>query len=276
MTRLLSLAALLPAALAFSNTFPVLSWSSESSALLDSLPPKFSLNTLLSSSNLCGHDAVVFIDQPALLASDLRTLPSNTHLARSLASAPSSRQLPYVPSSPGIDASVTDLLEAAATRCSSKLVSYAAGEAAALSAKAKHLVSLTMPALEGLAKERKDALLKHDEILSAELARIAALFPHHLVIYTSSPASLSKRGSPSPAQVNLRAAPSTSGKPNSNKGGVLARYQLLTPGLITALLVTLFVLIPILMVGINALSSIQSPLRVEAPKGFDAVEKKNQ
>ncbi|KAJ7072914.1 hypothetical protein C8F01DRAFT_1105693 [Mycena amicta] len=263
--RLLAVAALLPAALGFSNTSPVVSWSSHSSPLLDSLPPKFSLDTLLSSADLCGHDAVVFVDQPELRASDLRSLSSSTHLARSLASAPSSRQLPYVPNN--AHSNLPQLLEAAAARCNSQLVSYAPGYGSSLSANAKHLLSLTFPPLDGLAKDRKDALLKHDAILSTELARIAALFPHHLVIYTSS-ASISKRSTP----INLtRAAPSS-----STKGGILTHYQLLTPGLITALLITLFVLVPIIMLGINALSSIQSPLRVDAPKGFDAVERKNQ
>nr|GAT51473.1 predicted protein [Mycena chlorophos] len=269
--KLLAITALLPAAaLAFSNTAPVVSWSSHSSALLDALPPKFSLETLLSSADLCEHDAVVFVDQPELRASDLRSLPSNTHLARSLASAPSSRQLPYVPTDVENNNNIPQLLAAAAARCSSQLVSYAPGYGAELSANVKHLLSLTFPPLDGLAQARKDALLKHDDILSSELARIAALFPHHLVIYTSS-ASLtpSKRSTPKPINLAAAADPSAT-------GGILSKYQLLTPGLITGLLITFFVLMPILITGINALSSIQSPVRVDAPKGFDAVERKNQ
>ncbi|KAF7289225.1 hypothetical protein MIND_01383800 [Mycena indigotica] len=261
--KLFVLSALLSAALAFSNTAPVISWSSHSSTLLDSLPSKFTLDALLSSTDICGHDAVVFIDQPELRASDLRSLSPTSHLARSLASAPSSRQLPYVPNH---GHNVPQLLETTAARCNSQYVSYAPGYGSSLSGSAKHLLALTFPPLDGLAKDRKEALLKHDDILSTELARIATLFPHHIVIYTSS-ASLSKRSTP----VNLRAAPSP-----SSKGGILAHYQLLTPGLITALIITLFVLLPIIMLGINALGSIQSPLRVDPPKGFDAVEKKNQ
>ncbi|KAF7290067.1 hypothetical protein HMN09_01311800 [Mycena chlorophos] len=288
--KLLAITALLPAALAFSNTAPVVSWSSHSSALLDALPPKFSLETLLSSADLCEHDAVVFVDQPELRASDLRSLPSNTHIARSLASAASSRQLPYVPTDAESNNNIPQLLAAAAARCSSQLVSYAPGYGAELAANVKHLLSLTFPPLDGLAQARKDALLKHgafeasfrlvfvqfidwlalDDILSTELARIAALFPHHLVIYTSS-ASLapSKRSTPKPINLAAAADPSAT-------GGILSKYQLLTPGLITGLLITFFVLVPILITGINALSSIQSPVRVDAPKGFDAVERKNQ
>jgi hypothetical protein len=63
---------------------------------------------------------------------------------------------------------------------------------------------------------------------------------------------------------------------NAPKTGILARYQLLTPGLIISLLVTFFVLLPIIFIGISALSSIQLPLRTEPPKAYNALEKKNQ
>lgn len=62
----------------------------------------------------------------------------------------------------------------------------------------------------------------------------------------------------------------------SSSGGILQRYQLLTPGLILVLLVSLFILIPVIFLGVSALSSIQSPLTNEIPKGFSAEEKKNQ
>jgi len=68
----------------------------------------------------------------------------------------------------------------------------------------------------------------------------------------------------------------TAGNSISAKGGILTRYQLLTPGLIITLFVTFFLLVPIVLFGISALASIQSPLRVESPKGYNAQEKKNQ
>ncbi|KAF7350888.1 hypothetical protein MSAN_01650900 [Mycena sanguinolenta] len=268
--RFSAVAASLPLALAFSGTSPIISWSSHSSSTLDALPSKVSdsyslLDALLSSSDICAHDAVVLIDQPELHASDLRNLPSNTHLVRSLSSSPSSRQFPYVPNSATID--MPTLLESAATRCESKFVSYTAGQGGtSLSSGAKHVVSLSLPPLSGLAQERKDAMLKHDSLLSTELAALAATFPNHLIIYTGS-------SSPSFAR---RQAPITGSIANSTAGGILAHYQLLTPGIIVSLLITLFVLLPIVMFGIQALASIQSPLRNEIPKGFDAVEKKHQ
>jgi hypothetical protein len=97
---------------------------------------------------------------------------------------------------------------------------------------------------------------------------LASTFPNHLIIYTgSSSPSFAKRAAPIIGSIRNGTA---------STGGILAHYQLLTPGLITTLLVTLFVLVPIVMVGIQSLASIQSPLRNEIPKSFNAVEKKNQ
>ncbi|KAJ7744702.1 hypothetical protein B0H16DRAFT_1664034 [Mycena metata] len=284
--RFLAVAALLPLALAFSDTSPVVFWSSHSSSTLDALPSKFShshslLDTILSSSDICGHDAIVLVDQPELHASDLRNLPSNTHLARSLSSSPSSRQFPYVPNHAPID--LTALLTSAATRCDSRLVSFAPGQGISLSGDAKHVVSLSFPPLAGMAEDRKDAMLKYgtftkhlvspiidrptDALLATELATLTATFPNHLIIYTGSSApSFAKRAAPITGSIIRN---------GTDTGGILARYQLLTPGIITTLLVTFFVLVPVLMVGIQALASIQSPLRNEIPKNFNAAEKKN-
>lgn len=60
------------------------------------------------------------------------------------------------------------------------------------------------------------------------------------------------------------------------EGGILKRYQLLTPGLITVLLIVFFILVPVVMVGMQALASIQTPIRVDLPKNFNSQERKNQ
>ena len=96
--------------------------------------------------------------------------------------------------------------------------------------------------------------------LATELERIGRNYPRHLVILAGS------RRQDSPAPV-----PSS-----SPEGGILARYRLLTPALITGLLLVFFVLVPIVLFGVSALASIQSPLRVQPPKGYSADEKKNQ
>ena len=60
----------------------------------------------------------------------------------------------------------------------------------------------------------------------------------------------------------------------SPKGGILHNYQLLMPALITSLLVVFFILVPIVMIGINVPASMQS--RFKAPKDYNAQEKKKQ
>ena len=90
------------------------------------------------------------------------------------------------------------------------------------------------------------------------------------MIYSGTPgSSLHVRQSSSSSTFDAEA-------PASPSGGILKRYQLLTPGLILVLLVSLFILVPVIFLGVSALSSIQSPLTNEIPKGFSAEEKKNQ
>ena len=59
------------------------------------------------------------------------------------------------------------------------------------------------------------------------------------------------------------------------KGGIFARYQLLTPTIILVGLVALGVLVPLLLFGVSAIATIQSPLRSESFKPVSA-QKKNQ
>lgn len=97
---------------------------------------------------------------------------------------------------------------------------------------------------------------------ATDLERIARAYPRHLVIFAGSP------------RQDDDSAPAPS--PSPPAGGILARYQLLTPALITGLLLAVFVLVPVVLFGVSALASIQSPLRVQPPKGYSAEEKKNQ
>lgn len=119
--------------------------------------------------------------------------------------------------------------------------------------------------------------------LSNDISRVTFIFPSHLIIYAGSQ-PLTKRQdtnggdfSPRPvvepaSKVSPAFAPINTTLP---EGSLLQRYRFFTPGLITALLIVFGLLIPILMVGISALASIQSPLRMDAPKG-PSLEKKNQ
>jgi hypothetical protein len=96
--------------------------------------------------------------------------------------------------------------------------------------------------------------------LASELESIGRAYPRHLVMLAG---SRRQEGPDVPS-------------PAPPAGGILARYQLLTPALITGLLLAIFVLVPVVLFGVSALASIQSPLRVQPPKGYSADEKKNQ
>jgi hypothetical protein len=154
---------------------------------------------------------------------------------------------------------------------------------------------MKMPPLEGVASHRKHAMAEQgmscrytsenckltctvELHLSNEIDAISSLFPKHLVIFSGSPSWLSARQAPSDFDSPSVILNSTSGGNTTvlRDGGILKRYQILTPALITTLLITLFVLVPVIMLGVSALASIQSPLSSEVPKGFDAQEKKVQ
>ena len=116
-----------------------------------------------------------------------------------------------------------------------------------------------------------------ESMLSDELSLLATTFPDHLVVYTGSllrPHHKRQSLDISDRPV-LDVVPPVDNTTLST-GGILKRFQLLTPALITALLVTFFILVPVTMLGLNALASIQNPLRVDTSKTFNAQERKNQ
>ncbi|KAG7446039.1 uncharacterized protein BT62DRAFT_149766 [Guyanagaster necrorhizus] len=296
MTRLAFLLSLLPAALAFSDTFPTVAWSSHSSNVLSRLPSRTHstdlFRTILLDDDLCVHEAVIVVDQPGLHASDLRNLPSTSHIARSLNSSTSSRQYPYIRlddySSSG---DLISFAQSVSAKCNARLIGLTPGYGdVALDAGKKSVVIVSLPELSVEGYARKSSMLQHgtssrlhmhvsalttlcpDELL--ELTLSALPYSQHLTIYSTSVLPTHhKRQSPDSPPVldlpptNLLASP---------KGGILARYQLLTPGLILALLIVVGVLLPIIYFGIQALASIQSPVRMDTPKGFNAADKKNQ
>jgi len=104
------------------------------------------------------------------------------------------------------------------------------------------------------------------------MEKVAFAFPDHLTVYSSDSSRLVRRQlEGTSASGSLFSAPN-----RTVADGVLKRYQLLTPGLIVTLGVVLFVLVPIIVLSVNALATIQSPLRAEAPRSFSAKDKKNQ
>ncbi|KJA21671.1 hypothetical protein HYPSUDRAFT_140237 [Hypholoma sublateritium FD-334 SS-4] len=298
--RLLLAAAVAHVALAYSNTSPLVAWSSSGSLSLEALssqlgPTVHSLSlieSIFNGEDVCGHDAVILVAQPGLHSSDLRTLPPHSRLARSLASTPSARQFPYVPSYSSLD--IADLGDQLAAKCNSRFVYYPAGVGAIeddrqIQHGKKHVVCLSMPDLDQSGRARKEAMNDHESLLSSDLASLAATFPNHLVVYTgSTPSShmpTKRQSSPTPdrpildlSEVATSTPKSASAAANTTlpEGGILKRYQLLTPALITGLLVAFFLLVPVLYFALGTLASIQIPIRSDVGKTFSALEKKNQ
>ncbi|KAH9963334.1 hypothetical protein BC827DRAFT_1194963 [Russula dissimulans] len=277
----LTLTASIQTAFSFLETSPVLLWSSHRSDALDRLRPAFVSNSPTPPSNevfskllfsdVCEFDAIIMVDQPGLHASDLRSLSPSSFLATRLQDSPSSIQLPYVrlPLPHEADPSpLQELAEKVSVFCNAQHLSFHVSDADTdLPFEAidfspghgpKRVLRLLMPAVTESAGARKRSVADHEARLATELDKLARAYPRHLVILAGSP--------------RQDAPPS----PSPPAGGILTRYQLLTPVLITGLLVVFFVLVPVILFGISALASIQSPLRVQPPKGFSADEKKNQ
>ncbi|KAH9950130.1 hypothetical protein B0H21DRAFT_724966 [Amylocystis lapponica] len=272
------LLALLPAATyAFADTHPVVAFATYPStfpstkSIAKSADTPTILKTILSSDNVCAHGAVILVDQPGLHASDLRALRPDSALASTLGVASDSVQIPYLPRSTSHP--FTNLSGSLAQRCGANVISYDPNQpfSAPEAGDRKYVVHMSMPSLEGLSgAARKNAMNALDADLFLSLSKLSLTFQNYVVVYAGwVPSHLSARQSPFEPDntAHAFAAPS---------GGVLARYQLLTPGLILALIIAFFVLVPIIFGGISALASIQSPLKTEPPKGFVAEDKKNQ
>ncbi|ETW84406.1 hypothetical protein HETIRDRAFT_313450 [Heterobasidion irregulare TC 32-1] len=276
--RVVLFASLIPFAFAFSDTVPIVAWSSHPSKSLDAFPSTHSthsipiLESLLLNDDVCEYDAVVLVDQPGLHASDLRALSPSSPLTTLLSRSPSSVQLPYISRTAG--SSVHDLADRISSRCGSRVLSSMPGQGGVAAVRgAKHVVCLSMMDLQGTAGRRKAVVADHESSLAHELDAIASAAPTHLVVFAGSSALAPRDRRRAEPALGALQQPGDVVPPT---GGVLKRYQLLTPGLITSLLVAFFILLPGVFFGVSALASIQSPLRVEAPKGFSAQDKKTQ
>ncbi|KAG6853821.1 hypothetical protein C0991_001067 [Blastosporella zonata] len=303
--RFLVAAAFCPFALAFSNTVPFLTWSSYPSKSLERLPSTISqsqtlLDTILQNEEVCGLDAVILVGQEGLHASDLRTLSPSSKFAQLLSEYTSQRQFQYVRPHQGPDLSAA--AETLAARCGFRTITLTPGAVAGhFSHDSKNVVNVRLQSLEGqMGGSRKDRVslysasvylpasqiahtwLHHTASqLANELEYLSSTYPNHLVVYTGTSAttfSVQHEARQQPESdfesdfESLFAAPNTT----LAEGGILKRYQLLTPGLITVLLISFFILLPILLFGFSALASIQSPLETRVPIKFSADDKKKQ
>ncbi|KAJ7599119.1 hypothetical protein C8J56DRAFT_915890 [Mycena floridula] len=201
--------------------------------------PQFGHHGLLDSLFSANeYEAVVIVNQPGLHASDLGSLSPSSFLVKALASCTDSRQYPNAE---------THNITSYATVNLPLGTAYTTGKS----------VLISMPVVSN-----SDDLEEYDALLESSLSTLPL---DHLVVYAGSEPVVVKR------DLGLAAlAP-------RKQGGILHRYQLLTPGIILTLLVFLFLLLPIVIFGIRTLASIQSPLiRGEVPKGYSAADKKNQ
>ncbi|KAI6151641.1 hypothetical protein BKA82DRAFT_4101597 [Pisolithus tinctorius] len=283
------LLALLPVAgvFGFSNTVPFVAWSSKSSNVVSPISPSTHpshgalLESITQDENICSFDAIFVIDHPGLHNSDLRGLHPSCGVATALKNAPSSRQFPHVERrivSPDPDS----FSERVANQCDFALVDIRPESGVwTLDGNKKHILTMSMPPLGGPATHRKIVMSQHEQLISGALEKLAVLSPNHLVLYSGAPLPAEKRqlsefdpdfdedGDDPVFQANIVAAAPTD-------GSILQRYQLLTPALIMSLLLVFVILIPIVVLGITALASIQSPLRTEVPASYSAHEKKVQ
>lgn len=198
-------------------------------------------------------------------------------LVRRVAAAASSIQLPYARSDiSGL--TFDDLADAVSHRCSAQMVKVQPGEEILYDLGNKYVVSISLDPVDSLVVFASGESLLSPSFPYAQqyyevMEKVASDFPDHLIIYSSDSSRLMRRQLEDTSDSGtLFSAPN----PTVAEGGILKRYQLLTPGLILTLIVVFFVVVPIIAFGINALASIQSPLRVEAPRSFSAKDKKNQ
>ncbi|KAJ1308293.1 hypothetical protein OPQ81_004007 [Rhizoctonia solani] len=266
---------------AFYDSVPFLAWSNRHSVVIDTLweqnptVPSHTqvLNSLMSTDELCSLDAVVVVGQPGLHTNKLASLSSNSHLKSRLKASPSKVYVPYIPVSsvPETDAVARDV----AALCGFAADEWTPGNSYEVAS--KRVLYFDLP------ETTEKFWSSYDETLEQNLDQIASQFNSYTVLLTGTSSSVStlvtKRQQPNslsrPNFVDQPHAVTTFANATIPTGGILARYQLLTPGLLTALIIVFGLLIPLLMIGINALASIQSPLRTETPKG-PTLEKKNQ
>ncbi|CAE6445016.1 hypothetical protein ACGC1H_001025 [Rhizoctonia solani] len=266
---------------AFYDSVPFVAWTNHPSAAIDSLQeqnptvPSHAelLNSLMSTDELCSLDSIIVVGQPGLHASKLASLSDRSHLKTRLHKASSKLHFPYVPVSsvPETDNVARDV----AALCGFVADEWALGTS--YEGSSKRVVYFDLP------ETTEKFWSLDDENLEQNLEQITSQFNSYTVLLAGTSSSVStlvtKRQQPNslsrPGFTNRPQTVVTFANATLPTGSILARYQLLTPGLLIALIIAFGLLIPLLMIGINALASIQSPLRTESPKG-PTLEKKNQ
>jgi len=195
-------------------------------------------------------------------------------MRKALASSAASKTYPYSTAS---ESAAGALIPALTAQCGSRLVRGSVDGLMVLDGAQKSVVVIDMPALTQEGARRTAAMDAAAGALFDELAHVAAVFPAHLVVYAGQPLPTLRTADSARQLAN---PPFGHAQQNTTlaHGGILKRYQLLTPALITSLLVVFFVFLPVLYVGISSLAAIQSPVKLDnfGMKTFDATQRKNQ
>ncbi|KLO17505.1 hypothetical protein SCHPADRAFT_164240 [Schizopora paradoxa] len=276
MLRLAACLFALPLANAFRDSSPLVAWSPQGSSRSNLVIPEGidnSLTQLLQDDALCSFESVVVIDQPGVRGSDLRSLHASSVLSNNVKDSPFSYQVQYTRSL--LNNEMATAVEDLASRCGAQLIQFEPQHNVfpTLAESSKHIIYAQLASIpDGLAWERKQVLAEQEESLSTLISSVSTMSPNSLFVFTGSvpfmASELKKRQLDS---TPFGFAPSNS----TTTGGILARYQLLTPGLILTLAVAFFVALPIVFVGISALSQIQSPVAKVDVKG-PSLDKKTQ
>jgi len=237
---------------------------------------------LIADYDWCSHDAIAVVLQPGLGANDLYSLPSSSPLSQQFSKAP----LKTFKSHFSPDFSPSELVASLERGCDAESVRLELGSGGHYpipnNSRAK-LIVIELPEVVEEGRSRKDTVASLMSTLSGDLRSLSNVFRSYAVIISGSVATRpAKRDVAAGVTVDIdvrspfflpRVSPSTfihnrlvADNSTVPPGGILKRYQLLTPALLLTLIITLLLLFPIVFVGISALANIKSPQRMEAPK----------
>ncbi|KAH8106340.1 hypothetical protein BXZ70DRAFT_433961 [Cristinia sonorae] len=252
------------------HSSPLIAWSSLSRPTPAQSTADAVFEHWMHSGEVCDFDAVILVNQQGLHTSDLRTLTPSSPLFQLINSAASTIQVPSAQLS--VEQSRETVTNDLSRRCGSRLL-YSVSEAHGLHKEDiygnKFIVNLNAPAmgLSGNRRQQMDVVVTlTGSQLAGEIEGLSSAFPKHLVIYSD--------WQPTHSVLTRQEAPVAPSK--KVVGGILKHYQLLSPGLIISLFLSIFVLIPVVLVGIQALSSIKSPVRLDGKMLAEYRQKKNQ
>ncbi|GJJ07791.1 hypothetical protein Clacol_001996 [Clathrus columnatus] len=289
MVRWLAAPSFFLVAAAYQDTVPIVAWSSKSShdlSAVSSRPNPYSspadlFHQLLQDNDICNFDVVIIADQPGLSAADLRT---SSYLATQLSTATSSLQIPYLPSSSDNEPKAFESFkEGIVEKCGSERkeipLSSRSGSRSLFIDGLKQVLGINMPPLDTLdGKQRRDIFMQSQSQLENAIKEQTASFSSHLVIYTSSHSARSELDKvESLHSLPIHADVAEAINSTLPTGSLFQRYQFFTPALLAGFFVGFIILLPILMLGVYAIASIQTPSRMDSVGSRTvSLDKKNQ